>query len=318
MFRFALHLGFVGLLIAPAAHAQSPSKDPSAQTAKEARKAYARGESLYKAGHYEAAQVQFETAYASAPNPVVLLSIAKTQEKRGQFQATVATLKRYLSERENAPDRAAVEERIRKIQARPSILILQSQPEGARVIVDNRPHPKVTPTEVQLTPGNHRIQIQAPGYAPVTEEVQAGFAERKRLSIALRKTTEPSPGQAQAAEEPSDDIDGLTTATWAAAGIAGGSALIGTILGIITLSKQSDFNDNPTEAHADRGENYALATDVAFGVAIASGLTALVLYLTLEDAKEAERKRQASSKASLAIIPVATATRAGLVAQLRY
>lgn len=317
MVRLVTHLCFVGLLIASTAHAQSPSKETSAQTAKEAGKAYAKGESLYKAGHYEAAQVQFETAYTLAPNPVVLLSIAKTQEKRGQFQATVQTLQRYLNERENAPDRAAVEERIRKIQARPGTLVLESEPPGARIIVDNRPHTKVTPTELQLTPGSHRIEIQAPGYAPVTRQVQTSFAELKRLSIGLRKSTGQS-DQGSAAEGSSDDIEALTTATWAAVGIAGGSALIGTILGILTLSKQSEFNDNPTEGSADRGENYALAADVAFGVAIASGITALVLYLTLEDAKEAERKRQANSTAGLTIIPVATATRAGVVAQLRY
>lgn len=318
MFRLASHLCFVWLLMASAVHAQSPSKETSAQTAKEARKAYAKGEALYKAGHYEAAQLQFETAYASAPNPVVLLSIAKTQEKRGLLQDTVETLQRYLNERENAPDRAAIEEHIRKIQARPGILVLESEPSGARIIVDSRPHTKVTPTELQLTPGSHRIEIQAEGYASVTKRVQAGFAERKRLSVALRKITKPSSSQVSAVEGSSEDIEALTTATWAAVGIAGGSALLGTILGILTLSKQSDFNDNPTEGNADRGENYALAADVAFGVAIASGITALVLYLTLEDAKKAERKRQANSQASLAIIPVATATRAGVVAQLRY
>lgn len=318
MFRLASHLCFVWLLMASAVHAQSPSKETSAQTAKEARKAYAKGEALYKAGHYEAAQLQFETAYASAPNPVVLLSIAKTQEKRGLLQDTVETLQRYLNERENAPDRAAIEERIRKIQARPGILVLESEPSGARIIVDSRPHTKVTPTELQLTPGSHRIEIQAEGYASVTKQVQAGFAERKRLSVALRKITKPSSSQVSAVEGSSEDIEALTTATWAAVGIAGGSALLGTILGILTLSKQSDFNDNPTEGNADRGENYALAADVAFGVAIASGITALVLYLTLEDAKKAERKRQANSQASLAIIPVATATRAGVVAQLRF
>ena len=62
-------------------------------------------------------------------------------------------------------------------------------------------------------------------------------------------------------------------------GIAGASAVVGTIFGIRALNDEKEFNDNPTAAKADDVERNALIADMAFGVTLTLGITGIVLLL---------------------------------------
>jgi hypothetical protein len=321
MRRFELSIIVIWLCLVQVARAQDAQDTQDATAASSAginpRKAYARGEALYRDGHYEAAKVQFEFAYTSMPNPVVLLSIAKTQEKLGQYGQAVVTLQRYLKERQDAPDRQAVEQHIQKIQSRPAVLTIRTQPAGASVLVDNRPHPKVTPTEVQLTSGKHRIEIRAQGHISAVEQVDVDFAQRKQIAIALRKTPA-SPKTVQMSSVDRDDTDALVTGTWISVAVAGSALVVGSVCGILALSTQSDFNDHPTASLADRGEGFALAADVSFGVAIAAGITALVLFVTQQDLEPSKPVSSKNSHAALSFSPVVSFGHAGIATQLRF
>jgi hypothetical protein len=66
-------------------------------------------------------------------------------------------------------------------------------------------------------------------------------------------------------------------------GIAGASAVVGTIFGVQALSSKSDFDDTPTTELADDTERNALIADMAFGVAITLGVTGVVLLTSDED-----------------------------------
>ena len=72
-----------------------------------------------------------------------------------------------------------------------SLIVMTSQPAGARVTVDGRVLPETTPTAVRdLFPGKHEVRIEKSGYAAVERAVVlGGESERAALDVALAPET---------------------------------------------------------------------------------------------------------------------------------
>jgi hypothetical protein len=274
---------------------------PSAEARQRARDAYAAGQTQFRAGQYTEALVSFETAYREVPNPVVLLGVAECHERMNNWAQAVTTLERYLAERTDAPDRAAVEARITAARARPAILVVSSTPVGAAIAVDGNPTGRTTPAEVEVPPGDHTVILSLEGHDDASSSVTATFGTRHEVTGTLTaRPTEPAQlgseddifgndGQGTGGDggEPVDEGDGPSyTAAKIFAGIGGAALVAGTVLGFLALSEQGDFDKMPNEETADRGERLALFADVAFGVAAASLITGIILYLT-EDGGDA-------------------------------
>jgi tetratricopeptide (TPR) repeat protein len=85
---------------------QPADAGPTAEQRTAAREAYGRGQAAFQSGEYETAEAAFREAYEAVPNPIVLVSIAESQERLGNLPGSVETLERYLAERADAPDRA--------------------------------------------------------------------------------------------------------------------------------------------------------------------------------------------------------------------
>jgi hypothetical protein len=104
---------------------------------------------------------------------------------------------------------------------------------------------------------------------------------------------------------------------YVALGVAGAGVVVGTIYGLGALSAQKDFKANPTDGAADRAESKALVSDIAFGAAFASGVTALVLLLT-----DGSRARSAAttdtSRSKALITPIVSTSGAGLGAVVSF
>lgn len=288
----ALATALVVLVAAPTVRAQSD--DARAR----ARAAYAEGQRLFEAGDFAGALAQFETAWSSvdSPPPVVLLGIASAEERLGRTEDAIETLNRYLVVRPDAPDRASIEERIRSLGgtvAPPNgTVAFTSDPAGAVIGVDGTPTGSVTPAELRLSPGEHRYDLAMDGYDLAEGTVTVASSGRAEISVTLTATE--SAGLADAfADEGEDGEDGgggetpaptpssdPSAATWAMFAVTGVALVTGTVFGFMALSRQSDFDVMPTRAAADEGEAFALAADLAFGVTVAAGITAIVLYAT--------------------------------------
>jgi hypothetical protein len=95
--------------------------------------------------------------------------------------------------------------------------------------------------------------------------------------------------------------------------------VVGTIFGVMALSKKSDYDDDPTAETADAVERNALISDMAFGVAITLGVTGIVL-LTSSDgqAEAAGLKRHQANRASLQLAPYVSPTGGGAAARLTF
>jgi hypothetical protein len=301
---------------------------PTAEQTAAARAAYGEGQRLFGTNDFAGALAQFEAAFASVPNPVVLLSIAESQERLGRVVDAVATLERYLTLRTDAPDRAGVQTRIDGLRARPGVIAVSSEPVGAAIALDGTDTGRVTPADVEAAPGEHTIAASLAGYEPASQTVTVAFGARQELAIpALTATPAPPPAEPVAAEpepapappvEEEPASEGPGTAVWIAAGVGAAGLVSGTVLGFLALSEQSDFDVAPTEAIADRGERLALFADVGFGVAVAGLVTALVLQLASGDDEEEAADPAAATTARLQVAPVVGANGGGVSAHLTF
>lgn len=320
--RWTLALcALLGSLVASPVLAQAPDK----QTTEKARAAYGRGQDLFRRGDYKAAQASFEEAYKYVPNPVVLLGIAEAQQRLELWTDAVVSLTRYLQERPNAPDKRQVKKQIAAIRKRPGKLYIASTPPGAAIIIDGEETGKNTPDEVRLKAGDHQVKLVSPDLPPNEQLVTVLIGANHNLNVNLEPTPEPDATEAigedtgdtelGADEQASDDGDsGGRTAAWVAVGLGGAGLVAGVSLGVMALGEKSDFDDNPTEASADRGERLALFADVGFALALAGGVTAVVLFVTGRDKGADEQPSQAALK----VAPVVTRNSGGVAAQLSF
>jgi len=283
-----------------------------------ARELYTQGQQLFRQGDFQTAQRSFEEAYRAVPNPVVLLSIAECQVRNEDFAAAVGTFRQYLGEKPNAPDRAQVESQIANLEAKPGSVSIESAPSGAVIWVDGENTGYLTPNEISVRAGKHKISLSAAGYVSLEEPVEVTIGSRQRLNLTL--TPEPT---AAVVEEPSVEPGPVeepletgrgrhgTPAVWSAMAVAGVTAITGTVLGVVALKKVDEYDKNPSKSLSKKGDKLALFADVNFGIAAVAGVTALVLYLT--SGQSEERSEQA-----FVIAPELSPNEVGMAGRMRF
>jgi tetratricopeptide (TPR) repeat protein len=287
---------FASLMLVVSLSGAALGQAPGPEATARARKAYALGQELFRKGDFTAALSSFEQAYQAVPNPVVLLSIAECQVRQGSYEAAVASLDRYLTERPQAPDRAQVEAQIGKLREKPAFVTVESTPPGAAIFVDDVDTGKKSPADLELKPGTHAIELRVEGFKPDRRDVTLPIGGRETLSIVLDLDRPPPPtpvAEPTPPPAPTEEQDSAATrkAIWVATGLAAAGLVTGGVLGGLALKSKKDFDDAPSEAKADKGERLALFADVGFGVAVAAGVTALVLALTDSKKTESETAR---------------------------
>ncbi len=302
----------VALGLANGAHAQSP------ESRNRARQLYGEAQALFEAGNYAQAEASFRAAYEATPNPVVLKAIASAQEHQGNIAAAIATLEEYLRLAPSAGDRAEVEARLQTFRSRPAMVAISSTPPGAQILVDGRDTGRVTPQEVSMSAGAHTVEVRLAGHAPSAQTFEARAATRVRLELNLEVQADAmggSGGDQQAAV--GGDGGGAgggsgdpSAGVWVFAGIGAATLIAGTVFGFLALSEQSNFDSQPSLDAADRGETFALVADISFGVAAASVIAAIVLYIV-------ERGDTSDSQAAI-VAPYATQDGGGVAAALRF
>jgi hypothetical protein len=259
------------------------------------------------------AQAAFEEAFANVPNPIVLVSIAESAAKQGRVDVALAAYDKYLQLRPDAPDRADVEQKRSALAQTPGEITLTSEPPGADVTVDGQPTGKRTPALLQLSPGEHRIELALAGHAADPQELDVAPGARTEHAVMLRAEAPSAEPVAATPSAPAAATSGPPVVAIAiTAGLGAAGLIAGTALGIAALSERSDYNKQPTSSGADRGERLALFSDVGFGIGSMALITAAVLLFT-HDAGPADQQA-----AHLQIVPSVTPHAASATAQLRF
>ena len=323
----------------PPVASTTPAAPPTQAQRDAAREAYARGQSLFSQSKYEEAQAAFEQAYDAVPNAVVLVSLSECAVRLGKLDDAEALLQRYLTDRPDATDRAVIEQKIAELRATPSMIVLSSTPAGAHVQLDGSDTGKLTPVELTVTPGAHKVEVKLDGYLPIAENLEIKIGGRHELQIELQKAPPPPPPPPVVKAPPPPppvhrDTD-PTAALWVTSIVGAAGLVTGTVLGFMVLAERSDYDASPTEDSADRGERLALFADVSFGVGAMALITGAVLYLTDDsgepvpatttttDSGTAPALRGGASSArrsdpTFSLTPVAGPRVAGLTARVRY
>ena len=297
------------LVIGPPAFAQKKPKADTAATGDkvdkkqlaEAKKDYTDGDAKFKAGDYAGALVSFQAADSIKATPQTARYIGICLDNLGRLPEAVDAYQRFLA---NVPPKMTaqgdeIKTRVAAIQLLPGKVHVSSDPTGIGFSLDGKPQSMPTPADVNVPPGHHTLHFAAAAHDPVNKDIDVTFAGKQDVSVTLPASAAPPPppppivavAPPPPAGPPPAPIPIAVTTTGArnitAAVITGAAAVvavgIGTGFGIAALNDKSNFNNDPTTATADSGENHALIADMSFGVAITLGVTSLVLFLSRGD-----------------------------------
>lgn len=307
MRRSALALLLVGIAaqaaaqpaIEPANGSTLPSDDELraslAEPSTTAEQAYQIGARLFEARRYEAAEEAWLRAYSLGRDPTLLVAVADTRQRRDDEPGAVAMLEQYLVERPDAPDRASIEARVATLLKSPAELLVRSLEPGHAILLDGVPSGRKTPATLEVEPGEHTVVVVGDGRQVGEQTVRVAYGEVKELdftpktpSKVIVEQTDESKLAAQLAKEKEDTT--IRRAVLATGTIAAGALVTGTVLGVLAVQKEQDYNDNPTEQTADQGERMALFADLSFGVAVLSAVTSFTLFMTHKNKRKRERE----------------------------
>jgi tetratricopeptide (TPR) repeat protein len=281
------------LLVAAPARAQeaaAPAPDAAhldAETARRARAEYEAGVEHYRSGRYRDAIHSFQVAAALTPSADLSYNIARALEELARregspadWDAAIASYRRYLSDSVDPPDRAEVEAHVEELAelaeaarraalARPSTgtLSLRVDRDGSSVRIDGEARgtsPLGEPFE--LSPGRHRVSVASDGYTPFEAEVSVEAGVRTSAIVELV----PATGYRSQVGSP--------VLAWISFGLAGASLVGSAVLGAVAASDQSAALSPFDPARLSEARGLAGWSDAALGAAIGFGALGVVLF----------------------------------------
>ncbi len=322
---FALATAFCASALPAAAQAK-----PAANTttpAGGARQLYASGESKFKAADFAGALADFQAIDALKPTPQTARYIGMCEDKLGNYALAVPAYERFLDDvplklQKEAED---IKKRVEQIKAMPGHLRVTTTPAGAEVTIDGKPPPLSAPVDVDLPAGPHTLHVMAEGHEAADRSVTIAFASKQELTLQLPEQAAPpapvavaplAPAPPPAPPPPPPPEQRSKIPAVVTGGLAVAAAGVGVAFGVITLNDKKNFNAMPTESTAETGQNHALISDMAFGVAVTLGVTSIVLLLT-NDADTSKTARD-HAPATFAFTPVVSPHGGGAGALLRF
>jgi hypothetical protein len=167
--------------------------DAGADETQDAAKHFERGVSLFSEADYKAALVEFQRAYALAPNTQVLFDIGETEFQLRDYASALTTFERFLVDAPPLdPQRADVEKNVDVLRTRVGHVRVETIPPGADVRVDDRPVGR-TPLArtVLVTVGHREITATMPGRAPVSRWVDVAAEDDAAVTLEMPQPSAP-------------------------------------------------------------------------------------------------------------------------------
>jgi len=299
----------VAVLVALAASAGAQDR------VKEASHLFDQGQELYKQGRYTEAIKAFEGANAIAPHPAAQFNIARCHENLGNRARALEAYRALLGQTTEPAKRLDIEQRIRRLLARPVKVFVHSEPKGAAIFVDakEQPAPGVTPAVVELTPGRHVLLLELEGHRLAVRRVTVEMDREQLVQVTLEPLPRPAPQKAPCPEpkpcpkpRPIVDPDNLHlhlgllgSVGWTTelpTGIGPGVQLLVTFRRLVFGGHFTWLftGEQPLDQPVDIGQNQYTKTDARWLLALAEGgymfpLRSAFLYATLGMGVSTER-----------------------------
>jgi len=184
----------------------------AADEAARAKESFKAGAAAYAAGEYLAAIQALESAYELMPLPAIAFSLAQAERKQyfvshesAHLTRSIRLFRQYLREVPSGGRRADALEALSQLElleatkvraprtdtqevraAQPARVLISAEAPSARISLDGAPAVPA-PLIREVTPGKHRVEVQAPGFESGREEVLAVTGELTRKDVVLRE-----------------------------------------------------------------------------------------------------------------------------------
>ena len=229
----------------------------------QAKTRYEEGAAAYAAGRYKDAVDLFLAADRLAPSAPLSFNIARAYEKLGDDSGALRWFRDYLRRAPSAANTSDVQASVERLEDRLAKkgvqqLTVMSTPDGATVVIDDRPV-GVTPWTGDLLPGRHRVELSMRGFDDSSLDVDLQPHRSQDVSATLvaqsatpDATPAPAPAATAAAPAPSpadtsQPCGGLGIWPWVTLG-AGGAALGGALVfELLRASSESDAKGDQTQ-----------------------------------------------------------------------
>lgn len=246
-----------------------------------------------------------------------LLELAREREAAGDGGLAIEALERFLETNPFDPRAARVQAALFELRKAPTRVRVESPHTEASVWIGGTKVADRTPAELSLPAGRHRVVVTARDGRSRALDLVVPPASRRQVEVIFPGDFDPlvqqrfGAGESLVFDVPGEEGEGDEEAekrkrrrVVALAGLSSSALVLTGVFGMIALSEAESFRREPSERVARRGERAAILADVSLGVALASGVAALVLKLK-------DRKEKAAAKVSLS--PTLDRSGAGLL-----
>jgi outer membrane receptor for ferrienterochelin and colicins len=147
------------------------------------------GRAAFAQRHYDVAITHFLAAQAAAPSVRTLYNLALCAEAANRREAAFGWYGEYLAGADADADRRRdAEQRMTRLRQTLALVRVTSEPAGATIYVDRRELGDWgrTPRVLVLEPGEHTIELDAPGHHVESVRVTAALGEERSAAGTLR------------------------------------------------------------------------------------------------------------------------------------
>jgi hypothetical protein len=261
--------GFIGCLLLGLtffpvpAHGQSAPPEPTAAEAPfgtpEYQTAIKDGLTAFRSGDFATARSLFERAHSLMPNARTWRALGLTAIEQKRYTLGRRELETALQDSRQAltdGQRREISEMLAWMRSALATITIETEPADAQVTLDDEP----VSGSATVEPGSHRLHVDASGYVPVEQALQATAGLEQTVHLVLgRRALDPQaaanvaatssgpfdvqPQPARGTEEPSSAATPVTQRWWFWTAV-GAAVVSGTVLAI-ALSTSSESAELP-------------------------------------------------------------------------
>lgn len=271
------------------------------------------GQAAFDRGDYANAADRFARADALVHAPTLLLALARSQAKLGQFVQAYESYSRIL--REGVPESSPAvfkkafedaKKEVEPVRARVGWVTIEVKgPPSPRVTIDDTPVPAAAiGVRRAINPGGHVVKADAEGFSSAQQSISVAEGESASVALTLEASPDapgaaaggpmpaPSSGGPTVIEPPPDAprVSGGTPRTlgFVALGVGAAGLVVGGVTGVLAMGKHGDLEDACAQGRCPASQQDTLdsyrtlgtISTIGFVVGGVGAVTGVTLLLT--------------------------------------
>ena len=290
----------------------------------EAQRHFERAVRLYQERAYDGALAEFQRAHELSPHFQVLFNMGQVHYQLNEYAEALRAFERYLREggdQVTAERQRYVQGELAELRERVGTLVVQSEPSGASVLLDDTDVGPTPLAPLTVDVGRHVLRVELPGHRSVVRKLHIASGEVARVELSL-EPSELEPSLAVAERGPVHDAGsrGRRAALWTLGSLALALTASAGASFAIAYAADHDLDERlrelppdtqAVEADRTRVRRAALASDV-LGIGALATASAFVITLIATRPPREARVRARQGTRTLALHLEAGPSRLGL------